>query len=262
MVRSHVKALEKSSEANAEFYYNEGNYAGVSVWLFNGAVWTVIKNVIPTQEDVFIASQAPHPVGIAILSLLSRGKGLASKGVDWVGEKLLTPLPKLRAQQADEVLKILGDAAAALKKEVARMTNVNKNVQSIETQLAFRSKQLLIEESGLKREIAVAEEVGGELVKGSKGQDVLVEFLWPKGDYGEVAVDVVGPNMELITVGGPNKANDLENWAKHLLKLKEAADFHGLGAKAYLVEGTPTSAIDLAKQALGADNVKLFPEPQ
>ncbi|MBL0869855.1 MAG: RHS repeat-associated core domain-containing protein [Phycisphaerales bacterium] len=109
-------------------------------------------------------------------------------------------------------------------------------------------------EVGALREQAVADIVGGR----RSGQRI-------KNDVGSTDVDVIGPNGELIQVGGPSKAHStktLDSWNQQLRVTKEHARLLGVRVMAYLTEGTLKSAIDLAIKELGSDNVKTFPEPQ
>ena len=69
---------------------------------------------------------------------------------------------------------------------------------------------------------------------------------------------MLGPNGEMISVGGPAKARDLAKFGAQLKVLKTAADDSGVPAKMYLEEGTPQEAIDLAIRWLGKENVVVF----
>jgi hypothetical protein len=71
-------------------------------------------------------------------------------------------------------------------------------------------------------------------------------------ETGEVRLGAAG---ELIGVGGPAKASDLGKFGRQLQILKKAAEERDVSAKMYLEEGTPQSAIDLAKRWLGDGNV-------
>ncbi len=80
-----------------------------------------------------------------------------------------------------------------------------------------------------------------------------------KSGAGGTDVDVVGPNGELIMVGGPAKAKDLGKLGQ-VIKIyqDEAVARGGVGVKAYFAEGTPQNVIDFAIKKLGADNVVIF----
>jgi filamentous hemagglutinin len=100
------------------------------------------------------------------------------------------------------------------------------------------------------REAKVAKLVGGTVSR----QKVLVKGL------SSTDVDVVGPAGELIGVGGPAKAGDLAKFGRPPQIHKKVPEERGVSAKMYLEEGTPQSAIDLAKRWLGEGNVIVFPK--
>ncbi|MGK3963945.1 SpvB/TcaC N-terminal domain-containing protein [Sorangium sp. So ce1667] len=100
---------------------------------------------------------------------------------------------------------------------------------------------------GLAREQRVAEIVGGRV-----SRDPI------KTKSGSSDVDVVGPNGELIAVGGPFKAKNLSRLGTQMRVLKEAADMRGVEARAAFERGTPQAAIDVAAKWLGAKNVMVF----
>jgi len=108
---------------------------------------------------------------------------------------------------------------------------------------------------GRAREERVAELTGGRVARmpGSTTKDLLV-----RGGGKGVRVDVVGPNGELIVVGGPSKAANLGGLGDNLTRLKTVAEANEVRALAYFEEGTPSTAVDLAKKILGDENVKLF----
>ncbi|MBP2328123.1 hypothetical protein JOF56_008508 [Kibdelosporangium banguiense] len=70
---------------------------------------------------------------------------------------------------------------------------------------------------------------------------------------------MIGGDGGYVAVGGPAKAADLGALGNRLRGLKHAADEAGVPARAYFEEGTPQSAIDLARKWLGPDNVRTFP---
>ena len=104
---------------------------------------------------------------------------------------------------------------------------------------------------GLARESQVAQEVGGTVSR---------QKLIAKG-VGSTDLDVLGPAGEYIGVGGPAKAADLSRFGRQLQVLKEVAKQNGTVAQMYLEEGTPETAINLAKKWLGEANVFTF-KPQ
>lgn len=106
---------------------------------------------------------------------------------------------------------------------------------------------------GLSRELRVAEELGGRVAKYAKSD---IKFKTPGGDG--VKVDVLGPNQELVVVGGPSKAARLSDLGGNLKRLKELADAHRVQALAYFEEGTPQSVLDVAIKWLGKGNVRTF----
>jgi hypothetical protein len=77
---------------------------------------------------------------------------------------------------------------------------------------------------------------------------------------GSTDLDVIGPNGELIGVGGASKAYEKGKFGRQLQLLKEEAKKRGVPAKMYLEEGVPQGAIDLARKWLGKDNVVIFPK--
>jgi hypothetical protein len=106
---------------------------------------------------------------------------------------------------------------------------------------------------GLSRELRVAEEVGGRVTQVGKRD---LKFRTPSGEG--VTIDVLGPNQELIVVGGPAKAIKLSDLGGNLKRLKELASAHGVKALAYFEEGTPDVVIEIAIKWLGKENVHTF----
>ncbi len=102
---------------------------------------------------------------------------------------------------------------------------------------------------GDAREQTVADRIGGTVSR---------EKI--KSPRGSTDVDVVGPNGELIAVGGPAKVKNLSNVGRSLMVMKEVAEQRGVPAQAYFTKDTPSSVIDLAKKKLGDDNVFTFDE--
>ena len=110
---------------------------------------------------------------------------------------------------------------------------------------------------GVLREQAVTDLVGGTLAKDSKGQDITV---FEPGASSSVAIDVFGPNGELILVGGKNKVTDFGKLGRILSNIKIIADARGVEAQYYFTDDTPESVIKFTEKRLGAKNVFTFPE--
>ena len=77
-------------------------------------------------------------------------------------------------------------------------------------------------------------------------------------NVGSTDIDVVGGRGELVGVGGYHKSYDSAKLGHKLNILKTYADSKGKRAMYFFEEGTPRSAIDLAKQKLGPKNVRTF----
>jgi hypothetical protein len=107
---------------------------------------------------------------------------------------------------------------------------------------------------GLSREQYVAQLTGGEVARGSDGQDI--KIIMP--NVGASGIDVIGPNGEYIFVGGAAKAKDPSKFGRALQVSKYAADQAGVPAIYYLDEGTPVPAIEQAKRVFGDENVRIF----
>ena len=113
---------------------------------------------------------------------------------------------------------------------------------------------------GTVRELKVANLVGGFKVvePGRPNEDLKVNNLNNLGD--RLKIDVVGPNKELILVGGQSKANKLPKLESDLKTLKRIADSRNVTAQQYFADNTPQSAINKAVEILGIDNVFVFPD--
>lgn len=101
---------------------------------------------------------------------------------------------------------------------------------------------------GIRREQKVAELTGGRV----SNESITVQGI------GSTDIDVIGPNGELIEVGGPAKAGNLGNFGRQLNVLKAEADQRNVRAMVYLQRGTPESAVRVAQRRLGAENVIIF----
>jgi hypothetical protein len=109
-------------------------------------------------------------------------------------------------------------------------------------------------ELGAAREKYVADQIGGRNVGGTPEAKI-------KTSSGSTDIDVIGPNGELIQVGGPGKAIDPSTFGKNMKVLKEYADQAGQTAQFYYQTGTPESVLNIARKWLGANNVKPFNLP-
>ena len=102
---------------------------------------------------------------------------------------------------------------------------------------------------GAAREAQVAE------IKGGKVSHEII-----KGLRGTTDVDVVGAKGELVLVGGPAKANDIEKLIRELKIYRQVAAQRGVTAEAYFAKGTPIAVINKAIEILGKANVHIFRE--
>jgi hypothetical protein len=110
-------------------------------------------------------------------------------------------------------------------------------------------------EVGAAREYRVAQITGGQRAADLPGGNYKVV----EPGVGPAEVDVIGPNGELIYVGGPAKAINPGEMGQKLRVIRYAADQAGVRAQAYFVDGTPDSVLILASKWLGAENVFTFP---
>ena len=101
---------------------------------------------------------------------------------------------------------------------------------------------------GNEREAEVARLVGGKM----SGEEIR------DSRYGKSDVDVVAPNGDLIAVGGPQKAGNIENTGRVFRLYRAVAEARGVKAMAYLTQDTPQNVVDLAIRILGAANVMRF----
>jgi hypothetical protein len=100
---------------------------------------------------------------------------------------------------------------------------------------------------GIAREEQVAKHVGGEVSR----EEVVTSV-------GRTDLDVIGPNGELIAVGGPAKAKNLGKLGTEIKKLKLVAEERGVKAQAFFEEGTPEEVLKFAAERLGVENVFVF----
>jgi len=112
-------------------------------------------------------------------------------------------------------------------------------------------------ELGKAREQAVADLIGGTVVNDRK-----VEAVTSVNGKEAIKVDVIGPNGELVLVGGPAKAINLARLGDNLARLNRIAQALGVRPIQALEDGTPQAVIDIAIQKLGQGNVIIFPKVQ
>ncbi|WP_245238411.1 PrsW family glutamic-type intramembrane protease [Streptomyces roseochromogenus] len=111
------------------------------------------------------------------------------------------------------------------------------------------------ERVGAAREQKVAELTNGTVPSGAPGKPGLKVT---KPGAGTTDVDVIGGDGSYIAVGGPAKARNLAKFGEKCHILKYAAEQQGVRAQVYLEEGTPESALNLARKILGEGNVHTF----
>ena len=125
---------------------------------------------------------------------------------------------------------------------------------------------------GKQNELYVARSIAGTLARHRlrPDEDLSVRFAGIDGKGGVAQVDVIGPNGELIAVGGPAKfyvegeynADQASRTIRSLWLLRGAADSQGVKAQAYFTEDTPARALAEARKVLGDENVKTFSRPK
>ncbi len=72
--RRLARTAERTAEAEAEALIGKGDYARGTVWLIEGALRTVLKNMLPTDEDVAVAGPLGAAAGpVRGVSTLARG---------------------------------------------------------------------------------------------------------------------------------------------------------------------------------------------
>gem|GEM_PF-2247019 len=104
-------------------------------------------------------------------------------------------------------------------------------------------------ELGAAREKFVADQIRGQVPEAP---------LKVNTQYGPAQIDVVGPNGELIEVGGPGKALNPGRFGEQMQKLEAAAEATGTQAQFYYDQGTPESILQIARKWLGSENVIPF----
>ncbi|MFE8604556.1 RHS repeat-associated core domain-containing protein [Archangium violaceum] len=196
--------------------------------------------------------------GVKSVQMLVSGGGLiiGGGGASATGGGALVGVPAIAA---GGVLVVTGtavgiDAVADVRKgfEVLQMANQSRSGGggSSASGGGGMSPGAAAAAKGAAREQRVADLVGGRV-----SRDPI------RTRYGSSDIDVIGPNGELIAVGGPAKAGkngDLSKLGTQLKILMEAARERGVAALAYFEKGTPQAAIDFAKSKLGAGNVFVF----
>lgn len=108
---------------------------------------------------------------------------------------------------------------------------------------------------GAAREQKVAKLTDGTVPSGAPGKPGLKVT---KPGAGTTDVDVIGGDGSYIAVGGPAKARNLAKFGEKCHILKYAAEQNGVRAQVYLEQGTPESALNLARKILGNENVHVF----
>ena len=150
-------------------------------------------------------------------------------------------------------------AVEAIGQKQGRFTVHNFEVEDWHSYFVGRERLLAHNscELGIAREIEVAKILGGKRARdGSRDLKVFT-----KSGNG-IRIDVIGGQGELVLVGGPAKAGSLGELGDRMKTLKEAATDRGVTALAFFEEGTPQSAIDIARRWLGDANVQIFPKVQ
>jgi hypothetical protein len=104
-------------------------------------------------------------------------------------------------------------------------------------------------ELGAARENYVADMIGGQVPE----QPLKIET-----PYGKAQIDVVGPNGELVEVGGPGKGINPSNFGRQMQRLQSAAESTGTKGQFYYDQGTPESILNIARKWLGSENVIPF----
>ena len=103
---------------------------------------------------------------------------------------------------------------------------------------------------GAIREQRVADMIGGKV----SGEKIQVKGI------GSTDIDVIGPNGELVGVGGYSKVHDKGGLGQELLCLIAVGKQRGVKVLYYFEEGTPASVIQYTTEKLGEENVFIFPK--
>lgn len=127
--------------------------------------------------------------------------------------------------------------------------------QWVSGELPLQTDPATAERVGAAREQKVAELTNGTVPSGAPGKPGLKVT---KPGAGTTDVDVIGGDGSYIAVGGPAKARNLAKFGEKCHILKYAAEQQGVRAQVYLEEGTPESALSLARKILGEGNVHTF----
>jgi RHS repeat-associated protein len=91
-----------------------------------------------------------------------------------------------------------------------------------------------------------------------KGRKPTPDEKYVKTSIRTAEIDLIGPNGELIEVGGPSKLGN--NPGSQFKVLAEAAKVKGTKALVMLEEGTSPTVIEIAKRFVGEDGVIIFPK--
>ena len=119
---------------------------------------------------------------------------------------------------------------------------------SPETRAMNKAKGDLRRKLGEEREKKVAQILGGRVSR---------ELIF-RAEHGTTDIDVVAPNGDIVSVGGPGKIFDIPNLQRELILYKLEAIARGVKAIAYFEKGTSETVIKAGEEILGADNVKTF----
>ncbi|RFU83259.1 PrsW family intramembrane metalloprotease [Streptomyces triticagri] len=186
---------------------------------------------------------------LSLLALFAPGAGLALAGANAVGA--------LTAEAALEA-SLLGTAGIALMAAGANGSPGPEqgSAESTASEGQRRSTDPTVSDAvGSAREQTVADLTEGTIPSGAPGKPGLKVT---KPGAGTTDVDVIGKDGSYIAVGGPAKARNLAKFGEKCHILKYAAEQQGVRAQVYLEEGTPETALNLARRILGNDNVHTF----
>jgi RHS repeat-associated protein len=196
VIRGTTENFEQQSEQNAEHFYNEGSYGRMTFWLVNGALWTVAKNLVPTEEDIVVgASMGPAaPLGVAGSRMetiaTSKGFALLQRMRGWVGKTDPAELIKVR----EELVQIIH------KRELGRdLARGEKTIGSH----PFSPRQARQAEVG-----ALIERSTGRRLTPTQGPD------W---------VDDLGKTWDLVETG-PSEHFNLDNVVQQIVAHTQKAD--------------------------------------
>lgn len=212
---------------------------------YAGVTWRTQKriNLVVSSQEVLIALSAGIEGVLAKLSTIF--DRIAAAGVAAVGREVGAAITE------DVVAEAESAAAGTPKIEPIEADFEATAGKAIQKELSQTSSDAV----GAAREERVAELTNGRIPSGAPGK-MGMKITQP--GVGSSDVDVIGSDGSYIQVGGPAKAKNLAKLGQKLHILKWAAGNDGVGAQAYFEEGTPESALNLARKILGAENVHVF----